>query len=79
VRYAYVSLNGSPDPGISRASLVRLVVSVHNSIACTWRSLVISTVVRPVVVARPKEKRIGAATVEAYVGLNQCELMIRVY
>jgi hypothetical protein len=55
VRFAYVPLNGSPDPGTSRSSLVRLVVSVHNSIACTWRSLVISIVVRSVIVARPKE------------------------
>jgi hypothetical protein len=37
------------------ASLVRLVVSVHNIIASTWRSLVISIVVRSVIVARPKE------------------------
>jgi hypothetical protein len=55
VRFAYVPLNGSPDPGTSRASLLRLVVSVHNSIACTWRSLVISIVVRSVIVARPEE------------------------
>jgi hypothetical protein len=55
VRFAYVPLNGSPDPGTSRSSLVRLVVSVHNSIACTWRSLVIFIVVRSVIGARPKE------------------------
>jgi hypothetical protein len=55
VRFAYVPLSGSSDPGTSRASLVRLFVSVHNSIACTWRSLVISIVVRSVIVARPKE------------------------
>jgi hypothetical protein len=55
VRFAYVPLSDSSDPGTSRASLVRLFVSVHNSIACTWRSLVIAIVVRSVIVARPKE------------------------